>query len=152
MTTMMNPLTQLLKGTSAYYLLIFIVPVIIGLYGRYRCNHIKDHKDVLEWELFKGSSKTFNLDGWSVSHFLLFMIMGYFFPQTLLLSMLLGASWELFETYVGKYKPAMIQGMGFCGSPTSHKGKVWWYGKWSDLIMNFLGFIVGRYLTTGRPR
>ena len=61
--------------------------------------------------------------------------------------MFFGCIWELFETYVGYYKPEQIKGLGFCDTFGSDgKLKVWWYGKWSDLIMNFSGFVLGHYI------
>lgn len=138
-----------LKGTNKYYCSLLLAPIAIGLYGKYRCEHVKDHKDVLEWDLFKGSAK-YGLDGWSVSHFILFLLVGYLYPKTFVLSMTGGALWELFETYVGKYKPESIKGFGFCktyemSDKPGHE-KLWWYGKWSDLIVNAAGFMVGSYM------
>ena len=48
---------------------------------------------------------------------------------------------ELFETIVGIYKPELINGFGF--QLTKSKYKVWWYGKWSDIVVNFIGFMLG---------
>ena len=133
-----------------YFLLVSSVVIVIGIYGKYRCNHIKDHKDILEFSLFKGSKK-YGLDGWSVSHYLFFSILGYLYPNTLLPTMALGSVWELFETYVGIYQPKIINGFGFCNSPTAENGKkIWWYGKWTDIIVNFLGFITGKTIKHGK--
>ena len=143
-----NLTRNLLKGTNkTYFILVIISITSIALYGKYRCHYINKHNDILEFGLFKNSEK-WGIDGWSLTHFFGYMIMGYLFPKTLLLTMIGGALWELFETYVGKYKPKLIMGFGFCEniSDKTNKYKVWWYGKWSDLVMNFLGFVIGMKL------
>lgn len=136
-----------IKSLDARYFLLYIICIsVIGLYGKYRCDHIKDHKDVLEFELFKGSGK-YGIDGWSISHFSFNVMMGYLYPKAIVPSMVLGGIWELIETYVGIYKPEMIKGFGFCDTKQlDDEPKVWWYGKKSDLVINFIGFMAGKTL------
>ena len=127
--------------TKLYIILFLISSLTVAMYGKYRCSHIDNHKDVLEFDLFNNSAE-YGLDGWSLSHLFFFGLIGYLFPNTLLLTMFLGALWELFETIVGIYKPELIDGFGFC-QLTESKYKVWWYGKWSDIVVNFIGFMLG---------
>ena len=138
-----------IKSLDARYFLLYVVCIsAIALYGKYRCEHIKDHKDVLELELFKGSSK-YGIDGWSITHFTFNAIIGYLYPKTVILSMVLGGIWELIETYMGIYKPKIKKDFGFCDmaeSKTDDKTKVWWYGKKSDIVINFIGFMAGKTL------
>ena len=119
--------------------------MMVFAYGKYRCDNIIKHKDILEFSLFKNSDK-FGLDGWSVTHFSLFLLVGFFYSKVFVITMSLGILWELFETFVGIYKPEIIKGWGFCKLP-GNKYKVWWYGKISDPIANFLGFITGSLLS-----
>ena len=131
-----------IKSLDATYFLLYVICIsIIIIYGKYRCDHVKDHLDVLEFEAFKGSSK-YGIDGWSLTHLSFNMMIGYLYPKTLLPSMVLGGIWELFETYAGIYKPELLKGFGFCD--TDKKTKVWWYGKKSDIICNFIGFMLGK--------
>ena len=132
-----------MKKNNLYCLLIIICPLLITLYGYYRCKNIETHKDVLSFELFNNSSKKYGLDGWSISHLLFYMLLGYLFPNKIILTLSLGIIWELFETYIGIYKPYIFQEFGFCSTDISN---VWWYGKFSDIIVNFIGFIIGQYL------
>ena len=119
---------------------------IIFFYGWYRCKYIKKHKDVLEFSLWKNSNKH-GIDGWSVSHYLSFLVYGFLYPNTFILTTLLGALWELFECYVGIAKPKLLSGLGFCmPAGSGNKHKIWWYGKPSDIIVNSLGFITGNRL------
>ena len=131
-----------LSSINEKYFMIYLICILsIGYYGKFRCENIKEHKDILEWNLFPNSGK-YGLDGWSVSHFLFNMLVGYLYPDSLLVSTTLGGLWELFETYVGIYQPEIIKGFGFC--PTDlNENKVWWYGKFSDLLVNFAGFVTG---------
>ena len=96
-----------------YFLILFSCISIIFAYGKYRCLNINHHKDVLEFDIFKNSSY-YGLDGWSLSHFLFFMLIGYLYHNVFFITFLLGVIWELFETYVGIYEPKIIKGFGFC--------------------------------------
>ena len=144
--------SDLFENVSLKYLLVgSIAPMIVFFYGWYRCKNIKSHKDILEFSLFK-NSKDYGVDGWLLSHYTFFIMIGSLFPNTLRISFLIGLLWELFEWYCGVYKPKCLEGIGFCTSPSGAKknGKVWWYWKWQDPIANLLGFMTGKYLSTGR--
>ena len=109
------------KTLDARYFLFYVICIsVIALYGKYRCDHIKDHKDVLEFELFKGSKK-YQIDGWSISHLLFNALIGYLYPKTIVISMILGGLWELTETYIGIYKPSIVKDMDFVIQKTKMK-------------------------------
>tara|TARA_B100000900_G_C20155931_1_gene543870 strand:- start:68 stop:517 length:450 start_codon:yes stop_codon:yes gene_type:complete len=142
---MLGVIKREVKHIDIYYFIILTVSILsIFAYGKYRCDNIKWHTDVLEFSLFKNSAR-YGLDGWSVTHYSLFFLLGYLYPKVFVTSVLLGAVWELCETYIGIYKPALIKGLGFC-ELSGNKYKVWWYGKWSDIVLNTLGFISGMTL------
>ena len=107
----------------------------------YRTKNKTTHTDVLEFDLFKGSSQ-YGLDGWSITHFSFFCLIGILYPDTFVLSMSIGIIWELIETYIGVFKPSIMKGYGFYELP-GNRYKVWWYGKWSDPVVNFFGFLLG---------
>ena len=134
-----------------YLLLLFSAPIMIFLYGLYRCKNIRNHKDILEFSLF-GDSNKLGMDGWLLSHYLFFVMLGFIHPNVMRLSVLMGLLWEVFEWWVGVYKPKFLEGIGFCPSPSGAKkrGNVWWYWKWQDPIANLLGFMTGKYLSTNR--
>jgi len=144
--------SDLFENMTLKYLLVgSIAPIIVFMYGWYRCKNIKTHRDILEFSLFK-NSKEYGVDGWLLSHYTFFIMMGAIFPNTMRASFLAGLLWEIFEWYCGVYKPEWLEGIGFCTSPSGAKknGKVWWYWKWQDPIANLLGFMTGKYLSTGR--
>ena len=125
------------------YIFFFIIPVVlIGGYGKYRCEH-KTFKDPLEKQFIWG------LDGWSISHFLLFTIVGYCYPKTFFISMSIGIGWELFEHYYGTERPGWLGGYGDCDDlATDKETGNWWYGKWTDVVCNASGFIAGALVAT----
>ncbi len=117
------------------------VIVMICLYGSYRCKH-PEYKDVL-----MGKFEVWDLDGWSLSHFLLFFFFGYFYPDKFYLSMFGGLTWEAFEHFYGENRPGFLGGFGDCVTtdPNVISG-AWWYGRGSDILVNLLGFVAGAYL------
>ena len=130
--------TSMLSLPSWIYFATVISPVLfIFPYGKYRCNH-KEFKDPLETQLFLG------LDGWSAAHFFFFMLIGYLFPKTFTISLIIGICWELFEHLYGKHRPGWLGGYGDCMDLASDRDTGnWWYGKWTDIVCNSAGFILG---------
>tara|TARA_B100001093_G_scaffold204157_1_gene196251 strand:+ start:114 stop:569 length:456 start_codon:yes stop_codon:yes gene_type:complete len=127
-----------------YFFLLFLSVSFILFYGKYRCDHIKDHKDLLDFDIFKNSRK-YELNGWSISHLLFYMLLGYLYHEVLFITMFLSIIWELLETFVGKYKPKFMDGWGFCQTEKKQT-KVWWYGKFSDPFINLFGLLLGSHL------
>jgi hypothetical protein len=129
------------------YVTIFVICIlVIFLYGRYRCAN-SDFQDPLQGSIIP-SMKNHDLDGWSAVHFLFYMFVGYLYPDSIVLTLTLSILWEIFELYVGIHKPEILRGWGFCDSMTGNSaGNTWWYGKWTDLLMNLTGFLTGRYLS-----
>ena len=125
------------KMVIPYYGLFIIAVLMIFMYGKYRCEH-KKFKDPLETQLFLG------LDGWAMTHVSFFIIVGYFYPETFYLSMVMGAGWELFEHISGKNRPGWLGGYGGCNNlATDKETGNWFYGKWTDLVCNAIGFAIG---------
>jgi len=128
------------KKINNYYYILFLIPLIfIFLYGNYRCTH-KTFKDPLEKTIGING-----LDGWSLTHFFFFMTVGYLFPYTIFQTMILGILWELFEHIYGKHRPGWLGGYGgACNNMATDKEHGnWWYGKWSDIMCNLIGFLIG---------
>ena len=148
------------KGVNyILYSSVLLAPILfIFTYGNWKCQH-KNVKDPLQTLLF------LDVEMWGATHFLWFMLMGYLFPQTFILTMFMGILWELFEHYHGKERPRLhshasvifrplgklIGGFGDCKNlATDRADGNWWYGKWSDIACNIIGFLVGRYMKTGK--
>ena len=131
-----------MKNTLCYITLFIICVIMIFAYRKMRCNINNKYKDPLEYEFL------YYFDGWSVTHLVFYMLLGYLYPNYLILTLVLGALWELFEHYTSIYKPRLLFGIGDCSTNNGITDK-WWYGKWSDLFVNALGFIIGQYLKIG---
>ena len=122
-------------------ILMIIYVVICFSYGFYRCSNPK-YKDIFEKRI-----NIADLDGWSMIHFIQFFVIGLFFPQLsiMIIAFILGVSWELFEFWYAKTKPGWLGKLGDCKGLESDKlsSGNWWYGRWTDVLMNFLGLLVG---------
>lgn len=122
-------------GTVALPVL-FIIP-----YGRYRSLN-PDYIDPLMTKI-----GIRDLDGWSVSHFCWYGLMGIVFPTYPLEVLGAGALWEGFEWILGKTRPAILGGFGDCpDNVNAKKNEKWWYGRFSDLIVNGAGFLTFRFV------
>lgn len=74
------------------------------------------------------------------------MILGFLFPKRYYFIILSGMLWELLE-YITQHTNLKfmdhIRGLSLCKGSLSDGKKHWWYAKWTDLVMNLLGFMTG---------
>lgn len=137
----MTPLVSSgLKITVIGLLCVFCIVA----YGTYRCK-TTDFTDPLTFSLFPAPLDKY-LDGWGISHYLFFTLLGYLFPEPKLIaySFFCGVLWEIVE-FSMKDKPFYISKCNY--TMTTDKGEGWWYGRWQDLVMNSLGLWTGYYLS-----
>ena len=118
-----------------YFLSYFIILLVILLYGWLRCNN--NLYDFLNIQI------TSTINCWVITHFIFYTFIGYYFPKTFFISLLIGILWEIFEYCLGKYanKNKVLVLLGDCNLDTS-----WWYAKYEDIIANTLGFLLGKYI------
>lgn len=130
-------------------LIVILVAVMIGHYGN---DFIKGFNKVT---LFKIGDSEFDL--WSLSHVLLYVYFGYFFPEFFLEFLIIGSLWELYEsTFCSK---AFLKFFN-CNNtdPVEKKNLLckligninncgYWYGKLEDIPCNMLGFVIGALLS-----
>jgi len=83
-------------------------------------------------------------NGWTLTHFIFFYYLGYYYPDCTVEASVLGLLWEIIEHVVGEYLPIINPKLAFSIDPfwTS-----WYYGCWEDLVMNTLGFYIGRHMS-----
>ena len=129
----------MLEQSWQYYSDFCLCFLIILLYGNYRCNH-PSFKDPLQ----KIISNSAGIDMWSITHLLFYMYIGYYYPDTFEQSMTIGILWEIFEFLNGKYRFKIFNNFGHCAGTDNN---LWWYGKYSDLLMNATGFLIGKKLS-----
>jgi len=122
-------------GVNLYYIFgTIILLTSVFVYGYIRC-------------LF-GSNDFFShhinqyIDGWKIVHFTIFLVVGFLFPGTFLLSMTIGIFWEIFEAWAGYAKPSFLNGIGNC----RHDITFWWYGQYLDVLADLFGFLLGKFV------
>jgi uncharacterized protein YacL len=71
-------------------------------------------------------------DCWALSHFLCYILLGFLFPHYWKLVICIGIAWEIFE-YIGAHVEKLL----------FPKSNLYWCAKFSDIIVNISGFIVG---------
>ena len=122
---------------------LFVIFIII-LYGKYKCDN-QNFEDPLEKTII------FGIDGWSITHVTFFALLGYYYPTYFWYAFIWGVIWELCEYLSGKYKPKILSDFGECNKlQTDNPDKKWWYAKWTDIICNVIGFLLGIYMKTGK--
>ena len=105
--------------------LVLLMMYFIGLFIIFLSNHLSflDKKVVEEYDF------TY----WQVSHFVLYMIIGFLCPRRAYLFMLMGFLWELIERSYGEF-------IGNKDYWTSNGLK----GQITDIIVNFLGYMTSQ--------
>lgn len=108
---------------------------LICVYGHMRCKY--KFFDPLSMKLGVG-----DLDGWSVTHFVLFLVSGRMFPDKKLLLFVYGVLWEAIEHLLGRSRPSWLGGWAACeDNPNSEYIEGWWFGRLSDLAVNAAGLV-----------
>jgi len=74
-------------------------------------------------------------DCWSLSHFLFYILLGFLFPHYWKLVLVMGIIWEIME-FIGYHIEKNVL----------KNEKIYWCAKFSDIIVNTFGFIVGLLL------
>lgn len=116
--------------------------VIIGYYVSmllfYGEQKVLVSKDFLNTKYF--DSKCFGPIGpWPISHFILYFVIGLFFPNCDFVVILVSVLWELYEQIMKNYnanKDVGDKGTVYTGS--------WWQGNLYDIFINLLGFYFGK--------
>lgn len=72
------------------------------------------------------------ITGWRLSHFVMYAIIGFLFPEKILLWFIVGLIWEVIELTLRN-----ITNNDWWGTTTDYI---------TDIIINLIGFIVGAYL------
>jgi hypothetical protein len=126
--------------------------LFIIMYSKYRCQH-PEFKDFLGgYPLGRWPGPLLQMaDGWSISHFGFFALLGLAFPKTWILALSLGAVWEGLE-FATQYSTISIldkmRGLAVCKNNHDTAGQsFFWYAKWTDLIMNGGGLALGKLVS-----
>lgn len=99
-----------------------IVAAIIYFYSNWIRS--KGMKDPLNYQFIRGGPNT-RLDGWRITHFVFYTILGYFFPNCWKFALLISVSWEIIEMGMSSVRDD-------------------WQGNVTDIFVNMAGFFLGR--------
>ena len=89
------------------------------------------------------------IDGWSITHFLFFGLLGVLYPGHYLQFFVVGVLWEVIETGLGQnrieFSGKRLQLVGEQDDEGNSTGdeSAYWYGKESDIIMDVAGYVLG---------
>ena len=140
------------RGVTVPSVVLYIVVVIVIIaYGA--CLRKIGCRDPLAQPLFNHPICQ-EIDGWSVTHFLFFGLLGLFYPGQHLQFFVIGYLWEIVETALGQNKIEVsgtrlqLEGELYPeGRPTGNSD-AYWYGKESDVIADMFGYCIGSSLAT----
>lgn len=120
------------------YILITIC-IFIVINGYYKCK--KNNVFFIKYDIL---SKNYNftnikllnnyLNGWALSHFMLFFILTYIYPSEWKFLIIAGIIWEIIE-----YALSMKNFNYICNNKNKYYN--FWYAQYEDIIMNILGII-----------
>jgi len=87
------------------------------------------------------------IDGWSVTHFFFFGLLGVLFPGSHLQFLLVGIGWEVVESGLGQNKVQVsgrrLKLIGEIDDRGEADDDAFWYGRASDVIVDILGYSLG---------
>ncbi len=127
---------------------------IIIVYSVIKCNN-KKLEDPLSTYPIGGKNTYFAniLDGWSLSHFFIFMFAGIFYPDYFVIASILGILWELFEyltsnSGINLSVLSWFKQISKCNALSKeNRDGHWMYAKYSDIYINTFGFYIGYILS-----
>lgn len=124
-------------------LICIIISISIIIYGQIRCK-LKFNDPLLK-PITINNKQLFDLDGWSITHFIFFLILGYYFNNHIIFIIFMGTLWEVIEIIFGKISYT-LPALESCH--VKNKNSDWWYGRMSDIYINIIGVFCGYFLKT----
>lgn len=123
---------------------LFVIAIIFIIIGHW---YHEDVQVALKQPLVTVAGKTF--DWWSLSHLLLYFIIGYITVDKHVMFIGIGVLWELLEDYLSSSRTTQLVDCN-TASPEHVWCQGWqddyWYLEQSDVIMNALGYFLGSAL------
>jgi len=121
-----------------YFLCVLLVTSGVFIYGKIICTFIWI-PDFLSYRYNE------SIDGWMITHLIFYTLTGIFFPNTFIMSMIIGIVWEIFEDWLARTNPKWLSGIGDCVKGSGEK-MPYWYGQSNDVYTDFMGFLIGKYI------
>lgn len=116
--------------------ILFIIGILLHFFGLLRIifNNYKINIDILSYN--KDKSLLFN--GWTLSHLLLYIYIGYKYPDEYLFIFIIGLLWELYEfsyDYIDFFKNIVFKLL--------KTNKLYILGNPYDPLVNIIGYFIG---------
>lgn len=104
-----------------------------------------EHADILNVRL--GRIFGVSLSGWPLSHFLLFAILGYLYPDSWIFMTIMGILWECIEHAINLIQPGRPEHRPSALTQTEDDETTeythWMAGRSQDILFNSAGLLVG---------
>jgi len=142
--SMINKL-QFSDNTKILFSFLFCIAVILTYQKILTLNTLAENSTNIA-DLLNNNIFTIDISAWSLSHFIFYTILGYYYPKKIKTLIAVGIAWEFIEYIGGTFiisPQAEIDKITAKG--LKYKSK-WWAGCASDLIYNYLGILVGSHL------
>jgi hypothetical protein len=140
-----EPITALLdRYCIGICVALFILALLFIMFGHIYREQVQL---ALKHDFVKLPATTF--DWWSISHAMLFGIIGFIIPNYHFTFFTIGAFFEIFEDMLSSDKSTQLVD---CMNPHNKKSNImckfsinddYWYGKWDDVFVNLFGYVVG---------
>lgn len=130
--------------------ILIIIAITIGIYNIvlrkiYGSNIV--NYDILNKKIFSIPLLENCCSGWTISHFIFYLILGFIFPDCIIVIFIISIFWEFIEVFIGSY----LYGNSWKRQITRVNNNIeystnWWAGSYKDIIFNFFGLLVGYIL------
>ena len=121
--------------------ILIVLVLVIGLYGGVMRLLFKDNiifKDFMNIRVFNMGENCCSL--WPISHFILYMILAFLFPNCITILFLIGVMWEFIEmtgdNVISRFNTAKHSG-------NTQYSSNWVEGNFKDVVFNSAGLAVG---------
>lgn len=121
------------NGRVCAHHIYLVVAAFIVVYGVYLKR--TGSSDVLQTRF----ARCAGCDLWALTHFIMYAILGFLFPDYIFLFFLVGVGYELFEQWAGTAELDL-------------GNRSWWYGRVSDVFFNWAGLVTGSAIHAARHR
>lgn len=138
---------RVINGVKIPCVAIYIVCVLVIIAYGFFIRRTKT-RDVLAKQIYHHPICQ-EIDGWSISHFMFFGLLGVLFPGHHFQFFLTGVFWEIVESALGQNnfevsgKRLQLVGDQDADGNTTGKDDAFWYGKESDIVMDVAGYCLG---------
>jgi hypothetical protein len=144
----MNLIEFLDENRIAICVILCVLALVFIMFGHVYRDQVQL---ALKREFVKLPATSF--DWWSVSHFLLFGIMGFIIPNFHTTFFLLGTGFEIFEDMLSGDKTTQLSDCTNVSNKSNIMCKFsinddYWYAKWDDVFVNLAGYTIGSSLRT----